>query len=84
LALRDGISQVNAPGTIDADYRGEIGIILINHGDTAFDISRGMRIAQMVVAPVVQARWQEVERLDDTRRGASGFGSTGTTNKAAG
>ena len=84
LALRDGISQVNAPGTIDADYRGEIGIILINHGDTAFDISRGMRIAQMVVAPVVQARWQEVERLDDTRRCASGFGSTGTTNKAAG
>lgn len=84
LALRDGISQVNAPGTIDADYRGEIGIILINHGDTAFDISRGMRIAQMVVAPVVQARWQEVEHLDDTRRGASGFGSTGTTNKAAG
>ena len=78
LALRDGISQVNAPGTIDADYRGEIGIILINHGDTAFEITPGMRIAQMVVAPVVQAHWREVDSLDETDRGDSGFGSTGT------
>ncbi len=83
LALRDGISQVNAPGTIDADYRGEIGIILINHGDTAFEITPGMRIAQMVVAPVVQAHWREVDSLDETDRGDSGFGSTGTS-KAAG
>jgi dUTP pyrophosphatase len=83
LALRDGISQVNAPGTIDADYRGEIGIILINHGDTAFEITPGMRIAQMVVAPVVQAHWREVDSLDETDRGDSGFGSTGT-GKAAG
>ena len=79
LALRDGISQVNAPGTIDADYRGEIGIILINHGDRSVEITRGMRIAQMVVAPVIQARWQEVDSLDETARGGSGFGSTGTT-----
>lgn len=83
LALRDGISQVNAPGTIDADYRGEIGIILINHGDTAFEITPGMRIAQMVVAPVVQAHWREVDSLDETDRGDSGFGSTGK-GKAAG
>ena len=79
LALRDGISQVNAPGTIDADYRGEIGIILINHGDRPVEITRGMRIAQMVVAPVIQARWQEVDCLDETARGGGGFGSTGTT-----
>ena len=79
LALRDGISQVNAPGTIDADYRGEIGIILINHGDRPVEITRGMRIAQMVVAPVIQARWREVDSLDETARGGGGFGSTGTT-----
>ena len=79
LALRDGISQVNAPGTIDTDYRGEIGIILINHGDRPVEITRGMRIAQMVVAPVIQARWQEVDCLDETARGGGGFGSTGTT-----
>ena len=78
LALRDGISQVNAPGTIDADYRGEIGIILINHGDRPVEITRGMRIAQMVVAPVIQARWQEVDSLDETARGGGGFGSTDT------
>ncbi|MEC8852287.1 MAG: dUTP diphosphatase, partial [Pseudomonadota bacterium] len=68
-----------APGTIDADYRGEIGIILINHGDRPVEITRGMRIAQMVVAPVIQARWQEVDSLDETARGGGGFGSTGTT-----
>ena len=79
LALKHGISIPNAPGTIDADYRGEIGIILINHGDHPVEITRGMRIAQLVVAPVIQARWQEVDSLDETARGGGGFGSTGTT-----
>lgn len=78
LALRNGVTQVNAPGTIDADYRGEIGVILINHGQEPFTVTRGMRIAQMLVAPVIQARWQEVEELDETTRGSGGFGSTGT------
>lgn len=78
LALRNGISQVNTPGTIDADYRGEIGITLINHGQEPFIVTRGMRIAQMIVAPVIQARWAEVEELDETERGSGGFGSTGT------
>ena len=80
LALKNGITVINAPGTIDADYRGEVGVILINHGTAAFTISRGMRIAQMVVAPVVQAAWREVEALPDSARGAGGFGSTGTTS----
>lgn len=78
LAAKHGITVLNAPGTIDADYRGEIGVILINHGDAAFTISRGMRIAQMVVAPVVQAALAEVEELPVSERGAGGFGSTGT------
>lgn len=78
LALRSGVTQVNTPGTIDADYRGEIGVILINHGQEPFTVTRGMRIAQMLVAPVIQARWQEVGELDDTERGGGGFGSTGT------
>ncbi|MEO9899988.1 dUTP diphosphatase [Nisaea sp.] len=78
LALRNGVTQVNTPGTIDADYRGEIGVILINHGQVPFTVTRGMRIAQMLVAPVIQARWQEVEELDETARGSGGFGSTGT------
>ena len=78
LALRNGVTQVNTPGTIDADYRGEIGVILINHGQEPFTVTRGMRIAQMLVAPVIQARWQEVEELDETARGSGGFGSTGT------
>jgi dUTP pyrophosphatase len=77
LALRDGIGQVNAPGTIDADYRGEIHVILINHGVEPFTVRRGDRIAQMVIAPVIQAKWAEVESLDETERGAGGFGSTG-------
>jgi dUTP pyrophosphatase len=77
LALRNGVTQLNTPGTIDADYRGEIGIILINHGQEPFTITRGMRVAQMLVAPVMQARWQEVGELDETMRGSGGFGSTG-------
>jgi dUTP pyrophosphatase len=77
LALKQGITCLNSPGTIDADYRGEVGIILINHGWEALDIKRGDRIAQMVIAPVVQAGWMEVDDLDETSRGAGGFGSTG-------
>ncbi|PZT88859.1 MAG: dUTP diphosphatase [Citromicrobium sp.] len=77
LALKHGISVPNAPGTIDSDYRGELKVILINHGETSFAIARGDRIAQLVLAPVVQAAWDEVETLDDTARGAGGFGSTG-------
>ena len=77
LALRHGISLVNAPGTIDADYRGEIGCILINHGSAAFTVERGLRIAQMVIAPVTRAVWRQVDDLDQTERGAGGFGSTG-------
>lgn len=78
LALKHGISMVNAPGTIDCDYRGAVGVILVNMGDAPFDVTHGMRIAQMVVAPVVQARFLLVDALDDTPRGAGGFGSTGT------
>lgn len=81
LALRNGISLVNTPGTIDADYRGEIGVILINHGTEAFTVDRGMRVAQMVIAPVTQAAWRETDNLSDTARGAGGFGSTGTADK---
>jgi len=81
LAAKHGITVLNAPGTIDADYRGEIGVILINLGETAFAISRGMRIAQMVIAPVSRAQWREAESLDDTQRGTGGFGSTGTGSK---
>ena len=77
LALKNGISLVNSPGTIDADYRGEVGIILINHGDEDFVITRGMRIAQAVLAPVWQISWNEVSELDATVRGTGGFGSTG-------
>lgn len=78
LAIKNGITLVNTPGTIDADYRGEIGIILINHGQEDFTITRGMRIAQMVVAPVAPAILHEVAELPTTERGAGGFGSTGT------
>ncbi|WP_246162252.1 dUTP diphosphatase [Roseovarius faecimaris] len=77
LALKHGITLPNSPGTIDADYRGPLGVIVMNAGDQPFHIAHGMRIAQMVVAPVVQARLQLVEVLDDTARGAGGFGSTG-------
>ena len=77
LALKHGISVPNTPGTIDSDYRGELKVIMINHGAEAFAIARGDRIAQLVLAPVTQAAWDEVAELDDTARGAGGFGSTG-------
>ncbi len=77
LAAKFGVTLLNAPGTIDADYRGEIGVILINHGQEPFTVARGMRIAQLLIAPVAQAELVEVETLDDTTRGAGGFGSTG-------
>lgn len=77
LALKHGVTCLNAPGTIDSDYRGEVGVILINHGDEPFVIRRGERIAQMVIAQHEQARMFEVETLDETARGAGGFGSTG-------
>ena len=78
LARKAGISMVNSPGTIDADYRGEIHVLLINHGQEPFVVQRGDRIAQLIVAPVSRAVWQEVGTLDDTERGAGGFGHTGT------
>lgn len=78
LAAKNGVTVLNSPGTIDCDYRGEVKVILINHGHDAFTIERGTRIAQMVVAPVTQARFEEVGTLDETARGAGGFGSTGT------
>jgi dUTP pyrophosphatase len=87
LAARNGITVANAPGTIDADYRGEIGVILINLGSEPFRITRGMRIAQLVVARHARAVWREVSELDQTARGAGGFGSTGSagpTGVAAG
>jgi dUTP pyrophosphatase len=77
LALKHGISLPNTPGTIDSDYRGELKIIMINLGDEPFAIHRGDRIAQLVLAPVVLAAWDEVAELDDTARGEGGFGSTG-------
>ncbi|MGI4747529.1 MAG: dUTP diphosphatase [Janthinobacterium lividum] len=77
LALKHGILVPNAPGTIDEDYRGELQVIVMNAGSEPFPIERGMRIAQAVLAPVVRAEWAEVETLDDTDRGAGGFGSTG-------
>ncbi len=77
LALRHGVTVLNSPGTIDADYRGEIGVILINHGDAPFAVERGMRIAQLVVAPVARVAWQSAAGLDESARGAGGFGSTG-------
>lgn len=80
LAAKNGVTVLNSPGTIDADYRGEIKVILINHGEAAFEIERGMRIAQLVVAPVTQVAWNAVDDLDETARGAGGFGSTGTSS----
>lgn len=77
LALKHGISLPNTPGTIDSDYRGELKIIMINLGEDDFAITRGDRIAQLVLAPVALAGWAEVEELDDTARGSGGFGSTG-------
>jgi dUTP pyrophosphatase len=77
LALKQGLSLVNAPGTIDADYRGEVKVIVINLGQEPIEISHGMRIAQMVFAPVIQAEFEILETLDNTIRGTAGFGSTG-------
>ena len=79
LAARNGVTVANAPGTIDADYRGEVGVILVNLSREPFRITRGMRIAQLVVARHARAQWREVEELDGTARGAGGFGSTGVT-----
>ena len=77
LALKYGVTVLNSPGTIDADYRGEICVVLINHSDNAFTITDGERIAQMVIARHEQAEWNEVDTLDETERGAGGFGHTG-------
>ena len=79
LAAKNGVTVLNTPGTVDADYRGEVKVILINLGDEAFTVTRGMRIAQMVIAPVTQAAMAETDTLPDTARGAGGFGSTGTS-----
>lgn len=78
LALKHGITCLNTPGTIDWDYRGELQVLLINHGDADFAITRGMRIAQLVIAPVTRVRTEERSHADETARGAGGFGSTGT------
>ena len=77
LAVKHGVTVLNAPGTIDCDYRGEVKVPLINHGEDDFTIARGDRIAQMVIAPVTRIDWRTVEMLDDTKRGAGGFGSSG-------
>lgn len=77
LALKHGITLLNTPGTIDAGYRGEIGVIVINHGKTPFQVTPGMKIAQMVIAPVIRVQVLEVTTLSQTRRGEGGFGSTG-------
>ena len=81
LAMRHGITVANAPGTIDSDYRGEVKILLVNLGDAPFVVTRGMRIAQLVLAPVTRAVVRQVESLEDTDRGTGGFGSTGLASK---
>lgn len=78
LAIKNGITMINAPGTIDADYRGEVAVLMINLGTEAFVVERGMRIAQMVIAKYETANWQVVTELNETSRGTGGFGSTGT------
>ena len=77
LALKQGLTCLNSPGTIDADYRGEIGVLLVNLSNQAVTLNRGDRVAQLVIAPVVQAVWDETDALSDTSRGSGGFGSTG-------
>jgi dUTP pyrophosphatase len=77
LALKHQVTVLNTPGTIDEGYRGEIGVILINHGKTTFKVTKGMRIAQMVIAPVIRVEVEEAQQLSDTSRGSGGFGSTG-------
>lgn len=78
LALRHGVTVANAPGTVDADYRGPLGVLLVNLGAAPFDVTHGMRIAQAVVAPVLRAEWREADSLPASARGPGGFGSTGT------
>ena len=78
LALREGLTLLNAPGTIDSDYRGEVGVILVNHGDAPVIVAHGMRVAQLVLAPVARVAWAEAATLAGSARGAGGFGSTGT------
>ena len=82
LAAKHAVTVLNSPGTIDADYRGEVGVILINHGKQAFTVTRGLRIAQLVVAPVRTIMWEEKEELAETLRGAGGYGSTGIAKGA--
>lgn len=79
LALRHGVTVLNAPGTVDSDYRGEVSVVLINHGSESFTVTRGDRIAQLVIAPVSHARLTEVATLGETARGAGGYGSTGVS-----
>ncbi|MEX2129272.1 MAG: dUTP diphosphatase [Xanthobacteraceae bacterium] len=83
LALKNAVTVLNAPGTIDADYRGEVKVILVNLGAEAFTVTRGMRIAQLVFAPVMRATMEKVQSLDATARGEGGFGSTGVSKRAA-
>ena len=78
LALKHGVTVLNSPGTIDADYRGEVGVILVNHGAEPFTIARGLRVAQLVIAPVTHAVWYETNELSASDRGTGGYGSTGT------
>jgi dUTP pyrophosphatase len=78
LAAQHGVTLLNTPGTIDADYRGEVSVLLINHGGAPFEVTRGMRIAQLVIADIVRVTVREAEELDNTERGAGGFGSTGS------
>jgi dUTP pyrophosphatase len=82
LALKHGMTVLNSPGTIDADYRGEVGVILANLGNEPFTVTRGMRVAQLVVAPVAHVTWRPAESLPDSARGAGGFGSTGQAQPA--
>jgi len=77
LAYKKGVTVLNAPGTIDADYRGDVGVILINHGDAPFEVTDGERVAQLVIARYETVSWREVEALSETDRGQGGFGSTG-------
>jgi len=84
LALKAGVTVLNSPGTIDADYRGEIGVILVNHGDGPYTVRRGDRIAQLVVAPVARATWQVTDSLPSSERAPGGFGSTGTACASSG
>ena len=81
LAAKHGLTVANSPGTIDSDYRGEVKVALINLGPRPFVVERGMRIAQLVVAPVTRVEWQRVDTLEDTARGAGGFGHTGTAHR---